>query len=185
MTQHKSLNVSKEVVRNWELGRTHPDEIKENIPSIIDVQHIVVKRNNVEVKTDTLILTFNFQKIPKSLKVCYLNIPVSQCIPNPLCCYKCQTFGHVPSKYKHSEICARCSETGHEDDSSATVLKCANCGECHTAYSMKCSIYEREYDIQSIRVSRNISILKLVWYIRNSWTEGDELCQSHQGSNTY
>ena len=160
MTQHKSLNVLKEVVRNWELGRTHPDEIKENIPSIIDVQHIVVKRNIVEVKTDTLILTFNFPKIPKSLKVCYLNIPVSQCIPNPLCCYKCQTFGHVTSKCKHSEICARCSETGHEDDSCATVLKCANCGECYTAYSMKCSIYKREYDIQSIRVSRNISIFE-------------------------
>ena len=37
VTQHKSLNVSKGVVRNWELARTDPDEIKENIPSIIDV----------------------------------------------------------------------------------------------------------------------------------------------------
>ena len=50
MTQHKSLNVSKGVIRNWELAKTDPDEIKENISSIIDVQRIVVKRNNVEVK---------------------------------------------------------------------------------------------------------------------------------------
>ena len=59
VTAHMSLNSSKGVVRNWELARTDPDEIKENIPSIIDVQQIVVKRNNVEVKTNTLILTFN------------------------------------------------------------------------------------------------------------------------------
>ena len=89
VTQHKSLNVSKGVIRNWELARTDPDEIKENIPSIIDVQRILVKRNNVEVKTNTLILTFNSPKIPVSLKVCYLNIPVSQFIPNPLRGYKC------------------------------------------------------------------------------------------------
>ena len=90
VTAHKSLNSSKGVVRNWELARTDPDEIKENIPSIIDVQRIVVKRNNVEVKTNTLILTFNSPKIPESLKVCYLNIPVSQFVPNPLRCYNCQ-----------------------------------------------------------------------------------------------
>ena len=87
MTQHKSLNVSKSVVRNWELTRNDPDEINENIPSIIDVQQIVVKRNNMEVKTNTLILTFNSPKIPESLKVCYLNIPVSQFVRNPLRSY--------------------------------------------------------------------------------------------------
>ena len=135
VTQHKSLNVSKGVIRNWELARTDPGEIMENIPSIIDVQQIVVKRNNVEVKTNTLILTFNSPKIPESLKVCYLNIPVSQFVPNPLRCYKCQKLCHVTSKCKPSETCARCSETGHKDDSCSKAFKCANCGECHTAYS--------------------------------------------------
>ena len=61
VTPHRSLNSSKGVVRNWELARTDPDEIKENIPSIVDVQRIVVKRNNMEIKTNTLILTFNTQ----------------------------------------------------------------------------------------------------------------------------
>ena len=64
MTQLKSINVSKGIARNRELARTDPDEIKENIPSSIDVQRIL--------------LTFNSPKIPESLKVCYLNIPVSQ-----------------------------------------------------------------------------------------------------------
>ena len=77
----------------------------------------------MEVKTNTLILTFNSPKIPESLKVCYLNIPVSQFVPNPLRCYKCQKFGHVTSKCKHSETCARCSETGHKDYSCTKALK--------------------------------------------------------------
>ena len=89
MTPHKSLNCSKGVVRNWELARTDPDKIKENVPMITDVHRIVVKRNDLEVKTNTLILTFNTPKIPDSLKICYLNIPVSQYVPNPIRCYKC------------------------------------------------------------------------------------------------
>ena len=160
MTPHRSLNSSKGVVRNWELVRTEPDEIKENIPSIVDVQRIFVKRNNMEIKTNTLILTCNTPKIPESLKVCYLNIPVSQFVPNPLRCYRCQKFGHVTSKCKHSETCARCSETGQKDESCKKAFKCVNCGVCHAAYNKKCSVYKKEYGIQSIRVSRNISFFE-------------------------
>ena len=35
-----------------------------------------------------------------------------------------------------------------------------NCGECHAAYNKKCSVYKKEYDIQSMRVSRNISFFE-------------------------
>ena len=90
MTPHRSLNCSKGVVSNWELAKTDPGEINENIPSVVDVQCVVVKRNNMGIKTNTLILTFNTPKLPESLKVCYLNIPVSQFVPNPLRCYMCQ-----------------------------------------------------------------------------------------------
>ena len=34
VTPHKSLNSSTGVVKNWELVRTDPDEIKENVPKI-------------------------------------------------------------------------------------------------------------------------------------------------------
>ena len=33
-------------------------------------------------------------------------------------------------------------------------------GDSHAAYSRKCTIYNREFDIQSIRVSRNISFFQ-------------------------
>ena len=93
---------------------------------LTDVHRIVVKKNNVEIKTNTLILTFNTPQIPDYLKICYLNIPVTQYVPNPIRCYKCQRFGHVTGRCKHSETCARCSETGHKDDTCTKGYKCIN-----------------------------------------------------------
>ena len=78
---------------------------------------IVVKWDNTEIKTNTLILTFNTPKIPDSLKICYLNIPVSQYV-------------------------------------------LINCGEKHASYNKKCNFYKSEYDIQHIRVSKNISFFE-------------------------
>ena len=150
VTAHKSLNSSKGVIRNWELARTDPEEIKENVPMITDVQRIVVKRNNTEIKTNTLILTFNTPKIPDSLKICYLNIPVSQYVPNPIRCYKCQRFGHVTSKCKHNEVCARCSATGHKDDTCTKEHKCVNCEENHASYNKKNAVFINESMIFSI-----------------------------------
>ena len=59
VTPHRSLNSSKGVIRHWELARTSPDEIKRELPNVTDVYRIVVKRNNVEMSTNTMILTFN------------------------------------------------------------------------------------------------------------------------------
>ena len=113
----------------------YDSEIKENVPSIIDVYRIVVKRNNMEVMTNTLILTFNTPNIPDSLKIGYLNIPVTQYVPNPIRFYKCQRFGHVTSKCKHNDVCARCSATGHKDDTCTTAFKCVNCSKNHASYN--------------------------------------------------
>ena len=160
VTPHRTLNTCKGVIRNWELANTDVDEIKSYIPSIIDVYRIVAKRDGKEFKTNTLILTFNLPKIPSHLKVCYLNIPVLPYIPNPLRCYKCQTFGHTTNKCKKAETCARCSETGHNDKTCNNVFKCANCKETHAAYSKKCMYYKREFDIQSIRVKQSVSFFE-------------------------
>ena len=153
VSPHRSLNTCKDVIRNWELANCDPDEIKRNVPNIVEVHRIVSKRDGKEIKTNTLILTFNLPKIPSPLKICYLNVPVTEYVPNPMRCYKCQTFGHTSNKCKKSEICARCSETGHYDKTCNKEFKCINCKENHAAYSKKCPIYKKEYDIQNIRVN--------------------------------
>ena len=60
----------------------------------------------------------------------------------------------------HNEVCARCSSTGHKDDTCNKEHKCVNCEENHASYNKKCSFYKREYDIQHIRVSQNVSFFE-------------------------
>ena len=66
----------------------------------------------------------------------------------------------MTSKCKHNEVCARCSATGHKDDTCTKEHKCVNCGKKHASYNKKCSFYKREYDIQHIRVSQNVSFFE-------------------------
>ena len=76
------------------------------------------------------------------------------------------------SKCKHTEVCARCSATGHKDDTCTVAFKCVNCGENHASYNKKFSFYRREYDIQSIRVSNNVLFLKLAKFINKLMDRG-------------
>ena len=39
-------------------------------------------------------MTFDQPKIPERIKVDYTRERVEQFIPNPLCCYNCQKYGH-------------------------------------------------------------------------------------------
>ena len=135
---------------------------------ITDVQRIVVKRDNTEIKTNTLILTFNTPKIPDSLKMCYLNIPVSQYVPNPIGWYKCQRFGHVTSKCKHNEVCARWSATVHKDDTCTKEHKCVNCEENHASYNKKCSFINESMIFSIWEYHRMYLFLKLVQFIKKT-----------------
>ena len=72
----------------------------------------------------------------------------------------------MTSKCKHNEVCARCSGTGHKDDTCTKEHKSVNCEENHASYNKKFSFYKREYDIQHIRVSQNVYFLKLVQFIK-------------------
>ena len=89
-------------------------------------------------------------------------------MPNPIRCYKYQRFGHVTKKSEHNDVSARCSATGHKDDTCTMAFNfnCVNCGENHASFNKKCSFYRREYDIQLIRVSNNVCFLSL----QNSFT---------------
>ena len=47
MIAHKSLNCSNSVVKNWELARTDPEEIKVNVLIITDAHRITVKKGTM------------------------------------------------------------------------------------------------------------------------------------------
>ena len=75
---HKSLNTSRGVIS------------------------IHVRKGDVRIPTNTIVLTFDCPKPPTSLRAGYLTVPVRPYIPFPLRCLKCHKFGHGKDKSSRS-----------------------------------------------------------------------------------
>ena len=53
--------------------------------------------------------------------------------------------------------CARCGEEGHEDSSCSQPEKIINCQDSHSAYSKGCPLWNKEKQIQYLKVTNSIS----------------------------
>jgi hypothetical protein len=159
VSAHRSMNTSKGVVRSYELRNSTETEMKEELKmyKVIEVRRILVRRNGVQVPTNTFILSFALPKPPTSIKAGYISIPVDPYVPNPLRCFKCQRFGHHQSNCKADVVCPRCSQKGHDGTDCNEQVKCANCKGNHPVYARDCPVWKREKEVQRIKSERNIS----------------------------
>ncbi|GBL87552.1 hypothetical protein AVEN_165163-1 [Araneus ventricosus] len=78
-------------------------------------------------------------------------------IPNPLCCFKCQHFGHSKTSCRGTLTCARCAEMGHDSSQSTAVEKCVNCKDIHTSFSRNGSAWKLEKEIITTKIKKQIS----------------------------
>ena len=90
---HKSLNISKGVVRSKELSLRTIEEIKKETRCNRSKESYNKKEGKL-IETNTYIMTFDQPKIPEKIKVGYTMKRIEQFIPNPLHCYNCQKYGH-------------------------------------------------------------------------------------------
>ncbi|GFU84764.1 uncharacterized protein TNCV_2127051 [Trichonephila clavipes] len=73
-------------------------------------------------------------------------------------CFRCQSYGHGTASCSDVAICNKCSSTEHASEACATERrKCANCKGEHAAYSKTCPKWQKEKEIQRIKVLENIS----------------------------
>ena len=96
VSSHYSLNTKKGVIRCPDIKDCSDEEIlglKDE--GIIKLDRILVYRDGQKKPTGTFILTFQSQTLPKYIRVGLYRVAVSQFIPNPIRCFKCQTFGHT------------------------------------------------------------------------------------------
>ena len=159
VSPHVTLNSCKGVVRDKELAAVSEEEIKEHLPFVTSVRHMTRKQGNKTVTTNTMIMTFDLPKIPSHIYCGYYSVPVSQYIPSPMRCFKCQKFGHTTMKCNNDVVCVRCSDD-HNDQDCSKALKCANCKGDHAANSKDCARWKREYDIQCIKVNQQLSFFE-------------------------
>ena len=99
VTEHKSLNSSKGIIRNPILRSETEENILEYLKpqGVIHVKRLTIRKNQETINTNTLLLTFNSVVTPKTLKIFYQIIQVELYVPNPLRCVNCQKFGHHES----------------------------------------------------------------------------------------
>ena len=161
VSPHNSLNSSKGVIRSRELEHCTETEMITNLKSqgVVAVKRITIRRNGEMILTNTFILTFNTPTLPKTIKAGYLVFTIDPFIPNPLRCFKCQRFGHHKDNCKRQETCVRCGTEGHDAEDSQCVSepRCINCQGKHSANAKVCPKWLVERDIQSVRVTQNVS----------------------------
>ena len=90
-------------------------------------------------------------------------------VTKPIRCYRCQRFGHVAAAcLAKGERCSMCSGPHRTQQcltkmqKSETInLKCANCGEPHSANSNKCPVLHNKMHKKMTRVTTNLRITSM------------------------
>ena len=160
VSPHYSLNTKKGVIRCPDIKECPDEEILEGLKDegVIKLDRISVFRDGQRKPTGTFILTFQSQTLPKYIRVGYYRVAVSQFIPNPIRCYKCQNFGHTKFNCRKNEVCNKCGKEDHTDSQECTnEAKCVNCQGNHASNDKTCPKWKEEKEIQRIKAERGIS----------------------------
>ena len=157
VSPHYSLNTKKGVIRCPDIKDCTDDEILEGLKTegVIKLDRISVFRDGQRKPTGTFILTFQSQTLPKYIRVGYYRVAVSQFIPNPVRCYKCQKFGHTKFNCRKNEVCTKCGQEDHTDHQECkNEAKCVNCQGKHESNNKECPKWKEEKEIQRIKTER-------------------------------
>ena len=171
---HKSLNISKGVVRSKELSLCTIDKKNEmNKRGVTEVKRVTIKKEGKLIKTNAYIMTFDQPKIPEKIKVGNTMERVEQFIRNPLRCYNCQKYGHHEDSCRGRQLCGRCAQQDpdhHIDNSNnpyVSKLRRRSCKEYdseplpnyafkkqshrgHKSYARSCESWKLEKEILGI-----------------------------------
>jgi hypothetical protein len=160
VTPHKSLNSSKGLVFCHDLLDLDVEEIKKELAPqhVTDVYRMMSRKTGSLKPTPLLQLTFGTPKIPEFIFAGYIRLFVRPHIPNPLRCFKCQTYGHPSEGCTRKSACAKCSSEDHDADACTNPALCVNCSGNHPVWSRDCPQWILERRIQEIKVKEGISV---------------------------
>lgn len=171
VSPHKTLNYSKGVLSESDLMSVSETEIVTELAAqgVVEAHRITIKRENRIIPTKHIILTFDSQTLPLSVKAGYLSCKIRPYIPKPLRCYKCQKFGHSNRACRSQETCSNCGSTDHITNCPNNA-KCVNCTGNHPAYSTSCPTWIKEKQVQELKIKHKIS-----------YSEARKMCRESPG----
>lgn len=147
------------------------EEVKSNLKGgiLLNAQRLQATREGTKVDSQSVVLQFEGENIPKRVTIGYMSYYVRPYISRPLRCYNCQRFGHVAVKCKEKRRCARCGGNHDYGQCGEGVLsKCCNCGGEHSVAYGGCVVMEA-VQVQKVRVGQ-VSYAEAVRMVHNQTT---------------
>ncbi|XP_064462126.1 uncharacterized protein LOC135372450 [Ornithodoros turicata] len=161
VTAHRTLNTVRGVISCEELLQCSETEIEEGLKDqgVISAKRISIRRDNKEIPTRHVILSFQLHTLPTEIKAGYVNCHVRPYIPNPRRCFKCQRFGHHSQVCRGRLICPKCAGDGndHTPESCKNTFRCVNCEGNHPSYSRSCPRFSDEKEILKIKTVQQLT----------------------------
>ena len=120
--------------------------------------------------TRSVKVTLNMKTVPAELRINFIGkFYVRPYVTKPIRCYRCQRFGHVAAAcLAKGERCSMCSGPHRTEQcltkmqNSETInLKCAICGEPHSANSNKCPVLHNKMHKKMISVTTTLRITSM------------------------
>ena len=153
---HKTLNSSLGVFRCRDLADMSEvirDELRDQ--GVVGVNRVTLKEGKV-IPTNTLFLTLGSPVLPKEITVGYLKVKVALFVPNPMRCFNCNMFGHTSQSCKVAAKCPGCGNDKPDGRYEGPKL-CSNCNGPHASSAKDCPIWQKEKEIQRVRVEKRMS----------------------------
>lgn len=146
-----------------------PEEVIENITVPIGCGPILkVRRLNFKSLVDgsttwkpsqSIVVTFDGQVLPKRIFMCYNALPVDLYIFPTVQCFNCCRFGHTKLQCRSKPRCYKCGQ-GHTGDScerEQESASCCLCSGCHFATYKSCPEFSRQKSIKTYMAQSSVS----------------------------
>ena len=155
---HKTLNSSRRVIGCRDLANMSEVEIRDELKDqdVVGVNRVTLKKEGKVIPTNTLFLTFGSPDLPKEITVGHLKVKVALFVPNPIRCFNCNKCGHTSQRCKVAAQCPDCGKDKHEGRCEGPKL-CSNCNRPHASSAKNCPVWQKEKEIQRVRVEKLIS----------------------------
>lgn len=147
-----------------------PEEIVSNISvptgcgKIIKIRRlnrkVKVNENVSWVPTESVVVTFDGQVLPKRVFACYTSLPVELYIFPTIQCYKCCRYGHTKISCRSNPRCFKCGNDHFGESCTADDgcrVNCCLCKGSHFATSKSCPEYLRQKNIKLFMAQNCVS----------------------------
>lgn len=168
MVSERRVLGERRVVRGVITGIPVDEDLERLKRSISGAEVSRVKRlqrtvNGERLDSLSVLLEVQGNALPERVRVGCMSFPVRAYVPPPLCCYKCQRYGHIAEACKGRQRCPNCGgEHRYEECEEREQLKCCNCGGQHRVTFGGCEVRKTAVEVEHVKAVNNLSYAEAV-----------------------